>query len=125
MRVRTTQIAALILFAAAWAAAQDVASFERHITVNKLDNGLTVLILERPKAPVFSFYTHVDSGSAQDPMGGTGLAHMMEHMAFKGTNKIGTSDYAAEKIALEKVEKAYTAYNEERHKRSGRDQAKL
>ncbi|HEY1271386.1 MAG TPA: insulinase family protein, partial [Terriglobales bacterium] len=125
MRIRTTQTAILILFAAMWASAQDIASFEKHITVKTLDNGLTVLMLERPEAPVFSFYTHVDAGSAQDPLGSTGLAHMMEHMAFKGTDKIGTSDYASEKLALEKVEKAYTAYNAERHKRLGRDEARL
>ena len=71
---------------------------------------LTVIICERPEAPVFSFYTHVDAGSVQDPMGKTGLAHMFEHMAFKGTDTIGTTDYAAEKIALAKVENAYAAY---------------
>src|SRR5438874_2554510 len=94
--------------------AQDVSSFEKRITVKTLNNGLTVLICERPEAPVFSFFTHVDAGSAQDPTGETGLAHMFEHMAFKGTDKIGTKNYAAEKAALEKVEKAYAAYRYER-----------
>jgi predicted Zn-dependent peptidase len=107
------------------AAGQDVASFEKRITVKKLGNGLTVVILERPEAPVFSFNTRVDAGSVQDPMGKTGLAHMMEHMAFKGTDKIGTTDYAAEKVALEKVEEAYSAYRTERHKTVGRDEQKL
>jgi len=107
------------------AAAQDIASFEKHITVKKLDNGLTVLIMEHPDAPVFSFFTHVDAGSTQDPLSKTGLAHMMEHMAFKGTDKIGTKNYAAEKIALEKVEKAYAAYRAERNKRVGRDEQKV
>jgi predicted Zn-dependent peptidase len=105
--------------------AQDLASFEKRITVKKLDNGLTAVICERPEAPVFSFYTHVDAGSAQDPLGQTGMAHMFEHMAFKGTDKIGTKNYPAEKIALEKVEKAYAAYIEERDKRVGRDDQKL
>ena len=83
------------------------------------------MICERPEAPVFSFFTLVDAGSAQDPMGATGLAHMFEHMAFKGTDKIGTTDYAAEKPALEKVEVAYAAYIAERDKTVGRDEAKL
>ncbi len=117
-------VAVLILFPV-MAGAQDVASFEKHITVKKLDNGLTVLIMERPEAPVFSFFTHVDAGSTQDPLNETGLAHMMEHMAFKGTPTIGTKDYAAEKIALEQVEKAYAAYNYERHKEFGRDEQKV
>jgi len=116
---------AVILLLASFAAAQDVASFEKRITVKKLPNGLTILICERPEAPVFSFFTMVDAGSAQDPMSATGLAHMFEHMAFKGTDTIGTADYAAEKPALEKVENAYAAYIAERDKFVGRDEAKL
>jgi predicted Zn-dependent peptidase len=116
---------ALILLLTALAAAQNVASFEKRITVKKLPNGLTILICERPEAPVFSFFTMVDAGSAQDPLGKTGLAHMFEHMAFKGTDTIGTTDYAAEKPALEKVEVAYSAYIEERDKKTGRDEARL
>jgi len=115
----------LILFLACLATAQDVASFEKRITVKTLPNGLTILICERPEAPVFSFFTMVDAGSVQDPMGKTGLAHMFEHMAFKGTETIGTTNYAAEKVALENVEKAYAAYIAERDKRVGRDEAGL
>src|SRR5260221_9254142 len=58
-------------------------------------------------------------------MGQTGMAHMFEHMAFKGTDKIGTTDYAAEKPALAKVETAYAAYMSEHDKSVGRDEAKL
>src|SRR5579863_7244915 len=119
------RLLAAILLLTALACAQDVASFEKRITVKHLPNGLTILICERPEAPVFSFFTMVDAGSAQDPMGRTGLAHMFEHMAFKGTDKIGTTDYAAEKPALEKVETAYTAYIAERDKSVGRDEVKL
>jgi predicted Zn-dependent peptidase len=114
-----------VLILSILAVAQDVASFEKRIRVKKLPNGLTILICERPEAPVFSYFTMVDAGSAQDPMGRTGLAHMFEHMAFKGTNKIGTTDYAAEKPALEKVETAYAAYIAERDKSVGRDEGKL
>jgi len=115
----------VILSLAILSAAQDLASFEKRITVKKLDNGLTVVICERPEAPVFSFYTHVDAGSAQDPLDKTGLAHMFEHMAFKGTDTIGTKDYPAEKAALAKVETAYAAYIVERDKRLGRDEQKV
>ena len=108
-----------------FALAQDVASFEKRVTVKKLDNGLTLIVCERPEAPVFSFYTMVDAGSVQDPMRATGLAHMFEHMAFKGTTTIGTTDYAAEKPALEKVESAYAAYSAERDKRVAQDPAKV
>ena len=105
--------------------AQDLASFEKRVTMKTLPNGLTVIILRRPEAPVFSFFTMVDTGSAQDPLSKTGLAHMMEHMAFKGTPDIGTTDYAEEKVALAKVEETYAAYEAERIKRVGRDPQKL
>src|SRR5215467_8294521 len=105
--------------------AQDIASFEKRITVKKLANGLTVLIMERPEAPVFSFYTRVDAGSAQEVPGITGLAHMFEHMAFKGTHEIGTSNWPAEKVALEKVEQAFAAYQSENHREVGRDAKKV
>jgi predicted Zn-dependent peptidase len=114
----------VVLFSLA-AGAQDVASFEKKITVKKLANGLTIVIMERPEAPVFSFYTDVNAGSAQEVTGSTGLAHMFEHMAFKGTDKIGTTNYAAEKTALAAVEKAYAAYLTERLKETGPDPRKV
>ena len=105
--------------------AQDLASFEKRTTVKKLANGMTLIVCERPEAPVFSYYTLVDAGSADDPQGESGLAHMFEHMAFKGTNQIGTTNYPAEKVALGKVEVAYAAYDAEYRKRVGQDPAKL
>src|SRR5215469_8896795 len=125
MKHRILKLAILLSLVTTFALAQDVASFEKRVTVKKLDNGLTVIVLERPEAPVFSFFTHVDVGSVQDPMGKTGLAHMFEHMAFKGTDQIGTKDYAAEKAALAKVEVSYAAYLAERDKAIGRDEQKV
>ena len=101
--------------------AQYLAGFEKQTTVKVLANGLTLIVCERPEAPVFSFYTLVDVGSADDPQGESGLAHMFEHIAFKGTTEIGTTNYPAEKIALAKVETAYAAYDAEFRKRVGQD----
>src|SRR6202161_811172 len=125
MKVRFTLTVAACFIFCSLSFGQDLASFEKHTTVKKLANGLTVIICERPEAPVVSFFTHVDAGSVQDPMGKTGLAHMFEHMAFKGTDTIGTRDYPDEKIALAKVETAYAAYIAERDKPVDRDEAKL
>jgi predicted Zn-dependent peptidase len=111
------------LAVSAWA--QDLAAFEKKTTVKKLPNGLTVVICRRPEAPVFSFFTLVDTGAVQDPKSETGLAHMFEHMAFKGTDKIGTKDWPAEKKALAKVEETYAAYNYERHLPAGGDPKKV
>jgi predicted Zn-dependent peptidase len=89
---------------------QSLDEFNKRTTVHVLENGWTFIIVERPEAPVFSFATQADVGAAQDPKGETGLAHMFEHMAFKGTANIGTTDYAKEKVALDEMEKAHQAY---------------
>jgi predicted Zn-dependent peptidase len=125
MRTLRSTLAAAVLFVAVTAGAQDLASFEKRTTVRKLDNGLTLIVMERPEAPVFSFATVVNAGGAQEVPGITGLAHMFEHMAFKGTDKVGTSDYAAERAALAKVEQTYQAYDRERRKEIGRDDARV
>ncbi|HKW18975.1 MAG TPA: pitrilysin family protein [Terriglobales bacterium] len=123
---RALKLATFILVLGTVCYGQDLASFEKRVTVKKLSNGLTAVVCVRPdSAPVFSFFTNVDVGAAQDPLGKTGLAHMFEHMAFKGTETIGTKDYPDEKIALQKVEDAYAAYIQERDKRVGRDEDKL
>jgi predicted Zn-dependent peptidase len=98
---------------------------EKHTTVKVLPNGLTLILSERHEAPVFSFYTQVDAGSANDPQGQSGLAHMFEHIAFKGTDEIGTTNYPAEKLALAKVESAYAAYDAELRKPTGQNPTRL
>ena len=115
----------LLLTIAAAAGAQDLATYEKRTTVRKLDNGLTVIVMERPEAPVFTFATVVNVGSAQEVPGITGLAHMFEHMAFKGTDRVGTSNYAAEDAALAKVEETYTAYDRARRDPVNPDKTKV
>ncbi|HUB51178.1 MAG TPA: pitrilysin family protein [Terracidiphilus sp.] len=118
-------IALVALAALPSARAQDLKSFEQRITTKVLPNGLTIIICYRPEAPVFSYDTFIDAGDVDDPGGESGLAHMFEHLAFKGTTQIGTTDYAAEKVALEKVEAANDAYEAEYLKPVGRDPQKL
>ncbi len=115
----------MLSLACGMAQAQDLKSFEQRITTKVLPNGLTIIICERPEAPVFSYTTYVDAGDVNDPSGESGLAHMFEHLAFKGTTEIGTKDYAAEKSALEKVEAADDAYEAEKRNPRGADPAKL
>ena len=122
---RCTVAVALAAMAARGAQGQDLKSFEQRITTKVLPNGLTLLVCERPEAPVFSYTTYIDAGDVDDPSGESGLAHMFEHLAFKGTSQIGTNDYPDEKIALEKVEKANDAYEAEYLKPVGRDPEKL
>jgi len=118
------RLSLLVVFITSVAFSQDLASFEKKISVKKLENGMTIVVCERHEAPVFSFYTVVDAGSVQDPKGETGMAHMFEHMAFKGTTTIGTTNYGEEKIALDKEEAAYQALQRERLQR-GQDPKKI
>ncbi len=124
-RTRGLLLCGFVVTMAALAAAQDVALFEKRTTVKVLDNGLTVIICERHEAPVFSFFTHVDVGADREYPGITGLAHMFEHMAFKGTDKIGSKNWPAEKAALAKVDETYDAYDRERRREFDRDEKKI
>ncbi|XWK90931.1 MAG: pitrilysin family protein [Phormidium sp.] len=76
----------------------------QRITEFKLDNGMKFIVLERNQAPVVSFLTYADVGGANEPEGKTGVAHFLEHLAFKGTTRIGTKDYQAEKPILDKLD---------------------
>ena len=100
-------------------------NLERQVHDFKLSNGLTFIVVERHQAPVFSFETVVGAGSANDQIGTTGLAHMMEHMAFKGTDVVGSTNYAAEKPLLAAEETAWSALLDERRKGAKADTTRL
>ncbi|MBN1867681.1 insulinase family protein [Candidatus Sumerlaeota bacterium] len=75
------------------------------LVVRKLDNGMTFLVYPRHTAATFAGRILVDVGSSDEHIGITGVAHMFEHMAFKGTETIGTRDYEAEKPLLEEIDR--------------------
>jgi predicted Zn-dependent peptidase len=106
----------LALLAPLMAQAQNLKEFEKKVTEFTLANGLRFIVMERHEAPVVSFNTHVKAGSLNDPAGQTGLAHMFEHMAFKGTPAIGSKNWPEEKKALAEVETAYARLEEEKRK---------
>jgi len=105
--------------------AQSLKDFEKRVTEFTLANGLHFIIFERHEAPVVSFHSYVNAGSVDDPSGETGIAHMFEHMAFKGTETIGTKNYPLEKQAMEEVERVYDRYDAERNKGMKADPKKL
>ena len=106
----------LLLLASLPALAQNLKEFEKKVTEFTLANGLHFVVIERHEAPVVSFNTFVKAGSLNDPNGQTGLAHMFEHMAFKGTPWIGSKNWPEEKKALDEVEQIYARLEEERRK---------
>jgi predicted Zn-dependent peptidase len=105
--------------------AQNLQEFEKRVTEFTLANGMHFIVLERHEAPVVSFHTYVNAGSVDDPKGSTGLAHMFEHMAFKGTETIGSTNWPAEKKAMEDIERVYDQLEAERNKLAKADPAKL
>lgn len=95
------------------AEAQDLASFEKKVTEFTLENGLHFIIIKRDAAPVASFVTFVNVGGANEPVGNTGIAHIFEHMAFKGTDIIGTTNWLEESAIIERIDDAYKAWYSE------------
>src|SRR5262245_56863946 len=106
----------LLLLAPVLASAQNLKEFEKKVTEFTLANGLHFIVIERHEAPVVSFNTFVKAGSLDDPRGQSGLAHMFEHMAFKGTPWIGSKNWPEEKKALDELETVYAKLEEERRK---------
>ena len=79
----------------------------QQITQFTLDNGLQFIVLENHEAPVVSFVTYANVGGVDEPNGQTGVAHFLEHLAFKGTKQIGTTNYRAEAKELDKLDKIF------------------
>ncbi|MEX1211245.1 MAG: pitrilysin family protein [Balneolaceae bacterium] len=91
-------------------ASQTLERFEHSVYETTLENGLHLIVVERPDAPVASFVTYVDVGSVNEPANRTGLAHLFEHMVFKGTEQIGTRNWDAESVWIERMDRAYRSW---------------
>lgn len=76
-----------------------------------LKNGLTVILSPTKKDPRIQAYVAVKAGSKTDPRTNTGLAHYLEHLVFKGTDKYGSLDWTKEKPELDKIDALYETYN--------------
>ncbi|MFD2145691.1 M16 family metallopeptidase [Mucilaginibacter antarcticus] len=81
------------------------------LSILHLKNGLTVILSPTNKQPRIQAYIAVKAGSKTDPATHTGLAHYLEHMMFKGTDKYGTQDWTKEKPLLDKIDALYEQYN--------------
>lgn len=123
--MKTLRFCIVLLAACACALAQNLKEFEKKVTEFSLANGLHFIVAERHEAPVVSMHTYVNAGSVNDPSGATGIAHMFEHMAFKGTETIGTTNWPEEKKALAAVEAAYDRLEAEHNKGPKADGARI
>jgi predicted Zn-dependent peptidase len=77
-----------------------------------LDNGLKVVMCEEHSQPEIYGAVYVHAGSKNDPVEATGMAHYFEHIMFKGTDKIGTTNWEAEKVFLDSIDLMYDRLHE-------------
>ncbi len=78
-----------------------------HVTQYKLKNGLTVVLSENHDKPTVMGAVIVKAGGKNDPHDATGMAHYLEHMLFKGTQRLGTINFKEEKVYLDKIDSLY------------------
>jgi predicted Zn-dependent peptidase len=85
---------------------------------HQLENGMLFLVVERPATPQVACRLTIRAGSALETAGKTGIAHMLEHMMFKGTKNFGTLDVAKDQKLQQQIEEAYQTILREQQKRN-------
>src|SRR3569832_2919268 len=108
-----------------WASAASSQTLADRVVEKVLSNGLTVLMVARHQAPTDSFQITYKVGSVNEHSGITGVAHLYEHMAFKGTERLGTSDYEKEKKVLDEIERVNQEFIREGAKGTEADPKRL
>ena len=94
-------------------AGQTLDKMKTQIHEKTLKNGMKFIVMEQHEAPVASFHIYANVGSAQESYGITGISHILEHMAFKGTTTVGTKDYAAEAKVLDEMDQVHEKLSRE------------
>ena len=117
MRLRFLATACILAAATMVAQAKDykfsqVPGDKMQTRIYTLDNGLKVYLSVNKEKPRIQTYIAVKTGSRNDPAETTGLAHYLEHLMFKGTQKFGTTDYSKEKPFLDDIERRYEVYRQ-------------
>ena len=114
---------AILTIVSTLAMGQSLSDFEKKVHEFTLENGLKFIVLERHEAPVVYFQTYADVGSVDEVKGITGMAHVFEHMAFKGSKTVGSRDYEKELEAFRVVDEVFLDLKKERSQ--GRDPERL
>jgi len=119
------RIVLVVLLLTGGASAQGYLDLQNQVVKHTLPNGLRMLILERHDAPVVSFVTWADVGAVNEVKGITGISHVFEHLAFKGTPTVGTSDFETEIKAMAAEDETFYAWRGEYAKGALADSARL
>ncbi|BCS52370.1 pitrilysin family protein [Geobacter sp. SVR] len=101
------------------------ATLEEKVVEHTLKNGMKLLLVERHTSPTVSAWIRFRVGSVDERSDERGIAHMLEHMLFKGTTTLGTTNYAAEKPILDKIEQTAQALMAERARGAKADTARI
>lgn len=101
------------------------APLEQRVVEHALSNGIRLLILERRFSPTVSIRMMFRTGSVDEVGGKTGLAHLFEHMMFKGTETLGTRDYAKEAPLLKEIDALHRQLDQEKSKGDQADQRRI
>ena len=96
--------------------AQTLEGLKGQVQEKTLKNGMKFIVMEQHQAPLVAFHVYADVGSAQEVQGITGISHLLEHMAFKGSTTLGTKDYAAEAKVLAELDRVYGLLTREEQK---------
>jgi len=94
-----------LLFFCLVGAALGSSTLEEKVIEHQFANGMKLLVVERHDTPIVSAYITIGVGSVHETSETRGVAHLLEHMLFKGTKTLGTTDYEKERPILEKIEK--------------------
>ncbi len=105
--------------------ALQAATLEEKVIEHTMKNGMKLLMVERHTSPTVSAWIRFRVGSVDERSDERGIAHLLEHMLFKGTTTLGTKDYAAEKPILDKIEATAQALMAEKAKRDKADTGKI
>ncbi|WP_298270308.1 pitrilysin family protein [Geobacter sp.] len=101
------------------------AGLEERVREHTLKNGMKLLMVERHTSPTVAAWIRFRVGSVDERSDERGVAHLLEHMLFKGTKTLGTTNYAAEKPVLDRIEKTALALTAEKAKGDKADAAKV
>ncbi|WP_108860098.1 pitrilysin family protein [Ruegeria sp. Alg231-54] len=102
-----------LALSAALMAATPLAASEGHeaVTTFTLDNGMDVVVIEDHRAPVVQHMVWYRAGSADEPVGSSGVAHFLEHLLFKGTDTLAPGEFSATVAANGGTDNAFTSYD--------------
>ncbi len=115
----------VIMLSAASVTAVQAATLEDKVVEHTMKNGMKLLMVERHTSPTVSAWIRFRVGSVDEKSDERGIAHLLEHMLFKGTTTLGTKDYAAEKPILDRIEETGQALIAEKSRRDMTDKSKV